>query len=178
MKLTTLIISTLIPTLLSLPVSAIELSDLSKVDISSTEQLKKSVSELNPIKSNDMISYATKQLNLPESTVSGGISSLLKVAKDNLSSDNFAMISKAIPETDNYLAQAPKVPKSSLSSLLSNTGATDKKASSLNYLNSSFEQLGISSEQMLPMLNTLSGYLEKSGYGEAASYLQKGLSFL
>ena len=88
------------------------------------------------------------------------------------------MISKAIPETDNYLAQAPKESKSSLNSLLSNAGDTGKKANSLHYLNSAFDQLGISSEQMLPMFSAFSGYLEKSGYGEAANYLQKGLSFL
>jgi hypothetical protein len=177
-KLTTLLIPALLPALFSLPLSAIELSDLSKLGTSSTEQLKKSVSELNPIKTNDMINYAAKQLNLSESSVSAGFASLLKVAKDNLSSDNFAMISKVIPETDNYLTQAPKASKSSLTSLLSSAGDTGKKAESLQYLNNAFEQLGIPSEQMLPMLNAFSGYLEKSGYGEAAGYLKKGLSFL
>lgn len=178
MKLTTLLITTLIPTMLSLPTSAIELSDLSKINTSSTEQLKKSVTELNPIKTNAMISYAAKQLNLSESTVSAGFSSLLKVAKDNLTSENFAMISKVIPDTDDYLKQAPKAQKSSLSSLLSSSGDAGKKAESLNYLNSAFEQLGISSDQVLPMVNAFSGYLEQSGYGEAAGYLEKGLSFL
>jgi len=169
---------TLISTLVSLPVSAIELSELSKIDTSSTEQVKKSLSELNPIKANDMIRYVAKQLSLPESTISAGFSSLLKVAKDNLSGDQFSMISKAIPETDNYLSKAAKESKSSLNSLLSNAGNSGKKANSLHYLNNAFDQLGISSEQMLPMLNAFSGYLEKSGYGKAANYLQKGLSFL
>lgn len=178
MKLTTLLLPTLISTLLSLPASAIELPDLSKVDTSSTEQLKKSVSDLSPVKTNAMISYAAKQLNLSESTVSAGFSSLLKVAQDNLSSDNFAMISQVIPETESYLKQAPKTKKSSMSSLLSSAGDAGKKAESLNYLSSAFEQLGIPSEQIIPMANAFSGYLEKNGYGEAASYLQKGLSFL
>ena len=178
MKLTRLLVPTLIPALFSLPISAIELSDLKKLDTSSTEQLNKSINKLNPIKTNDMIGYAAKQLNLPESAVSAGFASLLKVAKDNLSGENFAMISKVIPETDKYLKQAPKAKESSLSSLLSSTGNTGKKAESLNYLNSAFEQLGISSKQIIPMANAFSGYLEKSGYAEAASYLQKGLSFL
>jgi len=177
-KATLLLVPTIISSLLSLPISAIELSDLSKVDVSSTEQLKKSISELSPINTNDMISYAAKQLNLPESSVSAGFASLLKVAKDNLTSDNFAMISKVIPDTDDYLKQAPKASTSSLSSLLSSAGDTGKKAESLNYLTSAFEQLGISSDQVLPMLNAFSGYLDKNGYGEAASYLEKGLSFL
>lgn len=178
MKISTLLIAALIPALLSQPSLAIELSDLSKIDTSSTKQLKKSVSEVNPLKTNAMISYAAKQLSLPESTVSAGFASLLKVAKDNLSSENFAMISNVIPDTDSYLKEAPKAPKSSLGSLLSSTGDAGKKAESLNYLNSAFEQLGISSDQIVPMANAFSGYLDKSGYGEAASYLQKGLSFL
>jgi hypothetical protein len=177
-KPTSLLVPTIIAALFSLPVSGIELSDLNKLDASSTEQLKKAVTDLNPIKTNDMISYAAKQLNLSEETVTAGFSSLLKVAKDNLSNDNFSMISNVIPETERYLKQAPKAEKSQLSSLLASAGDTGKKAESLSYLNSAFEQLGISSEQIIPMANAFSGYLEKSGYGEAASYLQKGLSFL
>lgn len=178
MKLTTLIISALITALICQPTLAIELSDLGKADTSSTKQLKKSLSELSPIKAEDMISYTAKQLSLSESAISAGFSSLLKVAKDNLSADKFAIIGKAIPETDNYLAKAPKESKSSLNSLLSNAGDSGKKADSLHYLTNAFDKLGISSEQILPMLKTLSGYLESNGYGEAASYLQEGLSFL
>jgi hypothetical protein len=174
MRLTALII----PTLLSLPISAIELSDLKKLDTSSVEQLKKSASDLSPLKTNDMISYAAKQLNLSEGTVSAGFGSLLKAAKNNLSSDNFAMISNVIPNVDNYLDKAPKESTSSLTSLLSSAGDSGKKAESLNYLNSAFKQLGISSEQVPAMLDAFNGYLTNNGYGEAAKYLQQGLSFL
>jgi hypothetical protein len=178
LKLAQLLIPTIITTLLSLPTSAIELSDLSKLDSSSTKNLKKSLSKINPVKTSAMVSYAAKQLNLSEDSVSAGFASLLKVAKDNLSNDNFAIISKAIPDTEGYLKQAPKIPKSSLNSLLSRAGDSGKEASSLHYLNSAFEQLGISSKQIIPMANAFSSYLEKGGYDEAASYLKEGLSFL
>lgn len=174
MKLTALAI----PVLLSFPVSAIELSDLNKLDSSTTEQLKKSVSDLNPLKTNAMISYTAEQLNLSESSVSAGFGSLLKVAKDNLSGDNFAMISNVIPDVSSYLDKAPKESTSPLNSMLSSAGSSGKKAESLNYINSAFEQLGLSSEHVPLMVTSFSSYLEKNGYGEAASYLQKGLSFL
>ena len=169
----------LLPILLSLsaiPASAIELADLTK---SSTQQLKSAATEqLAPLETNAMVNFAAEQLNLSPNTVSAGLGSLLKVAKDNLSSDNFSLISKAIPDADKYVAKAPSISTDSLSSLLSGAGSAGKKADSLQYLNSAFEKLGISKEQVPALLNTFTGYLEKSGYGEAAGYLQKGLSFL
>ena len=74
-----------------------------------------------------MIEYAAKQLNLSKDTVSASFGSLLKVAKENLNQDNFAVISKAVPDAQNYLDKAPKVTKSSMSSLFSSAGAVSKK---------------------------------------------------
>ncbi|MBU2893268.1 DUF2780 domain-containing protein [Colwellia sp. D2M02] len=175
----------LLPALLSLsvlPVSANELADLTKSAAqSATKQVTSASQEqTKPLQTNAMISYAAEQLNLSESTVSAGFGSLLKVAKDNLSGENFAMISKVIPDLDSYLSQAPEVAesKNSLNSLLSNAGDAGKKAESLQYLNSAFEKIGIPKEQAPVLVNTLNGYLQSNGYGQVATYLEKGLSFL
>ncbi|KGJ89750.1 Protein of unknown function DUF2780, VcgC/VcgE [Colwellia psychrerythraea] len=125
-----------------------------------------------------MIKYAAKQLNLSKDTVSASFGSLLKVAKDNLNQDNFALISKSVPDAQNYLDKAPKVAKSSMSSLFSSAGAAGKKAEGLDYLNSAFKKLGVSSEQVPDLINSFSGYLDKSRYKEAAALLKQGLSFL
>jgi len=155
---------------------AIDLGDLTKT---STEQLKSVVKDTGiPLKTNAMIEYAAKQLNLSEGTVAASFGSLLKVAQDNLSQENFALISKAVPDAQNYLDKAPKATKSSISSLFSSASETGKKAESLEYLNSAFDKLGISKEQIPALVNSFSSYLDKSGYKEAAVSLKQGLSLL
>lgn len=178
MKITSLFLTTSIAVsaLTSLSVAAINLDSLSK---SSSEQIKTAAKSAGiPLETNAMIQYAAKQLNLSESTVSASFGSLLKVAKDNLSEENFALISKAVPDTQTYLDKAPTVNKSSMSSLFSNTGEAGKKAESAEYLTSAFNKLGISSDKIPSLLNTFSGYLEKSGYSDAAEKLKQAVNFI
>ncbi len=157
-------------------VQAIDLKSLSK---SSTEQLKMAATEAGvPLDTDAMIAYAAKQLNFSESTVSSSFGALLKVAQDNLSSENFALINKAVPDAQKFLDKAPKVSTSSITSLLSDAGSAGKKADSLNYLNAAFDKLGVSRQKIPELVNSFSTYIDKSGYGDAAASLKKGLSFL
>ncbi|MFT7568026.1 MAG: hypothetical protein ACI846_002342 [Pseudoalteromonas distincta] len=168
--------SVALTSLTSISASAIDLGAITK---SSSEQLKTAAKDAGvPLETNAMIEYAAKQLNLSESTVSASFGSLLKVAQDNLSPENFSLISKAVPDAQSYLDKAPKVEKSSMSSLLSSAGDAGKKAESVDYLNTVFKKLGVSSEQASGLLSSFSGYLDKSGYKEASTLLKKGLSFL
>jgi len=171
-----LTVSVAIVNLTSFSATAIDLGSITK---SSAEQLKTAAKEADsPLQTNAMIEYAAKQLNLSPKTVSAGFGSLLKVAQDNLSPDSFALISKAVPDAQSYVNKAPKVAKSSINSLFSNAGAAGKKAESLDYLNSAFKKLGVSSEQVPELVNSFSSYLDKSGYKEAAASLKQGLSLL
>ncbi|MCP4987007.1 MAG: DUF2780 domain-containing protein [Colwellia sp.] len=178
MKSSTLYIATSIAlsSLTALPATAIDLGSISKT---STEQLKSAAKGISyPLQTSAMIKFAAKQLNLSETTVAAGFGSLLKVAQDNLSQENFALINKALPDVQSYLDKAPKVSKSAMSSLFSSTGDTGKKAQSIDYLNSAFDKLGISKEQIPSLISSFSSYLDKSGYKDAATALQQGLSFL
>jgi hypothetical protein len=161
--------------LTSISATAIDLGDLTK----SSDQLKAVAESAGvPLQTNAMIEYAAKQLNLSEGTVAASFGSLLKVAKDNLSQDNYALISKSVPDTQHYLDKAPKVKTSSISSLFSSAGEAGKKAESMDYLNSAFNKLGISTEQIPGLVNSFSGYLDSNGYKEAAALLKQGVSLL
>lgn len=174
-KLKTLYVSVTIA-LTSLSTNAIDLGELAK---SSTAELKTVAKDAGiPFQTSDMIGYAAKQLNLSESTVSASLGSLLKVAKDNLSQDNFALISKALPDAQTYVDKAPKIDSSAMSSLFSKVGDAGKKADSAEYLTAAFKKLGLSSNQIPSLIDTFTGYLENSGYGDAANKLKQGLSFL
>ncbi len=169
-------ISIALSSLTALPAAAIDLGSISKA---SAEQLKSAAKEISsPLQTNAMIKYAAKQLNLSETTVAASFGSLLKVAQDNLSQENFSLISKALPDVQSYLDKAPKVSKSAMSSLFSSAGDAGKKAGSIDYLNAAFEKLGISKEQIPSLINSFSSYLDKSGYKDAATALQQGLSLL
>ena len=169
-------VSVALASLTSLSAAAIDLASITK---SSTEQLKSVAKDAGvPLQTEAMIGYAAKQLNLSEEAVAGSFGSLLKVAQDNLTQDNFALISKAVPDAQSYVDKAPKVSKSSMSSLLSSAGDAGKKAESADYLTSAFEKLGVSSDKVPGLISSFSGYLDKSGYKEASSMLKKGLSFL
>ena len=178
MKSSTLYIATSIAlsSLTALPATAIDLGSISKT---STEQLKSAAKDISsPLQTSAMIKLAAKQLNLSETTVAASFGTLLKVAQDNLSQKNFALINKALPDVQSYLDKAPEVSKSAMSSLFSSAGDAGKKAESIDYLNAAFEKLGISKEQIPSLINSFSSYLDKSGYKDAAASLKQGLSLL
>lgn len=127
----------------------------------------------------DLIGYASEQLGLSSDMTSGALGALFKVAQDNLG-DNFSSISEAIPNVDSYIENAPAIAKSSLGGLASSLGGDElgQAAASLSYLNSAFEKLGIPKETILPLVDTVTGYLEANDYGTAASMLKQGVNFL
>ncbi|MCW8866552.1 MAG: DUF2780 domain-containing protein [Colwellia sp.] len=163
--------------LLSMTLSALTLPSMA-VELPSglTEQLKQS-KKVEEVKSNALLSYAANKLGMSEEKVASGLGSLFKVAKDNLSKDNFTMLSSAIPDINSYINQAPESSKSAITSLFGSNDTT-KKVESANYLDSAFKKLGIPKESLPTMVNTVTGYLESNGYGEAAGMLKKGLTFL
>ena len=160
---------------LALPLSAAE-SLTGKLTGKLTEKLLES-DVGGDIAKQALSSYAASQLGLPEGKISGGLGSLFKVAQDNLTKENFSSLSGAIPGMKNYIDLAPAVSKSAIGSLLGNS-KTAKKAQSIQYLDSAFEQLGIPKESLPLLLNSVSGYLQSNGYGDVAGMLEKGLSFL
>jgi hypothetical protein len=155
---------------LALPVLAIELPSALTDKLSETKKTE-------AVQSNALISYAASQLGMSEEIVTSGLGTLFKVAKDNLSTENFSMLSKALPDINNYINKAPDVSSSAISSLFGSNDTT-KKVESAGYVDSAFKKLGIPTESIPTMVNTVSGYLEKSGYGDSAAMLKKGLSFL
>jgi len=130
--------------------------------------------------SNGLVDFASEQLGLSKEVTSGALGAVFKVAKDNLAGDSFASISDAIPGLDGYIDSAPSEVKSSLGGLASSLGDSDevKAIASLGYLDSAFETLGVPKETILPVVNTVTNYLEQNDFGTAAAMLKKGVNFL
>jgi len=146
-----------------------------------TEQVETAAKEKVAEQQSTLVDYAAEQLGLSKEVTSGALGAVFKVAKDNLSNDNFASISQAIPNLDSYLNSAPNVSKSSLSGLASTLGQNNdaaKAAASLGYLDSAFKKLGVPKESVLPLVNVVTNYLEQNNYGTAATMLKQGINFL
>lgn len=187
MKLRTLLVSSLLVTTFS--ANAFDFLDTIKEalglsDKPATEQVQKAAEntaeEAAPQIPTDIVGYASEQLGLSKEVTTGALGAVFKVAKDNLG-DNFSSITDAIPGVENYIQSAPAEAESSLGGLASSLGVDKdlgQAAKSLGYLDSAFEKLGVPKETVLPLVDTVTGYLEANDYGTAASMLKKGVNFL
>lgn len=131
--------------------------------------------------SSTLVDYASEKLGLSKEITSGALGAVFKVAKDNLSGDSFASISEAIPGLNSYIKSAPSESKSSLGDLASALGEKSDEAqamASLGYLDAAFKKLGVPKESILPVVNTITNYLEQNDFGTAAVMLKKGVNFL
>lgn len=192
MKLRTILVSSLLVTTFS--ANAFDFLDTIKeaLGLSSkpaTEQVQKAVEENGTVEDvkeaatqvpSNIVGYASEQLGLSEEVTTGALGALFKVAQDNLG-DNFSSITDAIPGVEDYIQSAPAEAESSLGGLASSLGVDKdlgQAAKSLGYLDSAFESLGVPKETVLPLVDTVTGYLEANDYGTAASMLKKGVNFL
>ncbi|MDP5211468.1 DUF2780 domain-containing protein [Pseudoalteromonas tunicata] len=178
MKLSTLVMSS---ALVFASHSAVAgLSDLTKSLENQAKSVAKDVAQpaAQPAMTSGLIDMAASQFGLSPEIAQAGLGSLLKVAQDHVSKENFAMISSALPDTKQYIQSAPSIKMSGLSAMLGKSSDEAQTAASLGYLDKAFKKLGIPKETILPMAEMLTGYLEQSGYGQASSLLKQGLNFL
>ena len=117
------------------------------------------------LKNTLLADYAAKQLGLPTEQASAALGAVFKTAQGNLSTDDFATIGKAIPGVDSLIEQAPVV------SALTGGG-------NLGYLDAAFKQIGVPKETVMPLVGTVTTYLDQAGMGSAAALLKQGLNFL
>ena len=176
MKFTALIISSSL--MLASHSAVAGLSDLTKSLENQAKSAAKDATQSQPSMTSDLITMAANQFDLSPEVAQAGLGSLLKVAQDHVSEENFAMISAALPETKSYIQSAPNVSMSSLTSMFGQSSDKTQSVASLGYLDQAFKKLGIPKETVLPMADLLTGYLEQNGYGEASSLLKQGLNFL
>jgi len=176
MKLNTLILASSVLLLSACASNSLETS--AKSDSAETNATTAVLSDaVGALKENFLADYAAKQLGLPKEKATAALGAVFKTAQGNLSAENFSSIGKAIPGLDSYIDKAPDV--SSLTGLASSLGGDKAKAgASLGYLDAAFEQIGVPKETVLPLINTVTGYLDQNGMGSAASLLKQGMDFL
>ena len=119
-----------------------------------------------------LVSMVGKQLGVSNAQATGGLGAIFNVAKQQLSGDQFGQIASAVPGMDELLAAAPKAESSSkVGGLLSQAGQYGKALQGGSYLNSAFKQLGLSPENIGPVVDIAAQSLQ--GSNPAAANLLK-----
>jgi len=170
MKLNTLVLSS---SLLLLTACSSQSVDLGADTKSATTSALSEVA--GTLQDNLLAGYAAKQLGLPEGQATAALGAVFKTAKSNLSTEDFSSLGGAIPGLDSIIEQAPTVAGFDLASSL---GGQAESGASLGYLDAAFEQIGVPKETVLPLVSTLTGYLDQNNMGSAAAMLNQGLNFL
>jgi hypothetical protein len=110
-----------------------------------------------------MSSLLQSQLGLSKNQADGGLGSVLSLASENLSSDEFEQLSGAIPGASGLMDSAKSL------------GAVTGPLKNIAGLNSALSSLGIPPETVAQFVPTILDYMGKFGGNDATSLLTKAL---
>ena len=110
----------------------------------------------------DLTSLLTKQLGVSESQASGGVGSMLQLAKEKLTAGEFDSVAKAIPGSQKYLDSAKQ--------LLGGSKVGDASG-----LQSAFSKLGMSPDMVNKFKPIVTNYAGELGGPQVKSLLESAL---
>ena len=118
------------------------------------------------------------KLGITTEQAEGGAGAIFQTAKDSLDEEQFAALSKSVPEMDSLLSAAPQ-PSSSLSGLSGEVSAAlgdDKNTyGNLTELASSFKELKLSPDMVDQFVPVVVDYVRTNGGALTADMLQSAL---
>jgi len=113
----------------------------------------------------------SKELGISSQQANGGAGAIFKAAQGSMSADDFASVSKSVPDMNTLLTSVPNAGAlSGLSGLAALGGDSAKSLGSATALVSSFKDLGLSSDMIAKFTPIISDYVKKAG-GDAVSKL-------
>jgi hypothetical protein len=118
---------------------------------------------ISSLTSNPLVSQLTSSLGLTPTQAIGGAGSLLGLAEENLTDDQFDKVSDAIPGTDALMSQAK-----SLTGISGTTGG-------LSGLTGSLSKLGISQDQVNQMVPAITDFVSKKAGPDVGNLLASAL---
>jgi hypothetical protein len=128
----------------------------------------------------ELISQLTSQLGVSTNQAKGGAGLLFKLAKDQLSGDEFAKVQGAVGGVDDAIAAAPVESEAAglLGGLTSALGGGAEKAGSLASLASGFDKLGLDAGMISKFLPIVLAFVQGKGGDAVKSILGKVLGGL
>jgi len=105
----------------------------------------------------------TSQLGVTDKQATGGVGSILTLAKEKLAAGDFAKVTKAIPGADRYVQQAKTL------------GAVRGKVGGMSGLNSALGRLGLSPDAAAQFTPTVVNFVGKVGGDKTKALLSSAL---
>ena len=112
-----------------------------------------------------MVNMLTEKLGVSNEQATGGAGAVLGYAKNKLSPDDYAKVSKAMPESDSLIKSAPKDDGMSnkLGSMTSSMTGGSESAGGLGSLAGSFGKLGLSPDMVGKFVPIITEYANTQG---------------
>ena len=125
----------------------------------------------------NLVSTLTKSLNVSSQQAEGGAGAIFNAASQNMSLDDFAKVTDALPEVQSLMKAAPSLDTGSgtLGGLSSMLGKSGGGVSSLAGLTSAFSQLGLGSDMVQKFVPIILDYAQNTGGDGVANLLKMAL---
>jgi hypothetical protein len=114
----------------------------------------------------ELVKLLTSELNVTNDQAMGGAGALFNLAKEELSSDEFDQVSKAVPDMSGYLNAIPSLGGGGTGML----GKATQTLVGMPAVTAAFEKLGLSQDMVGLFTPLLVNYVDKKG-GEAVGNL-------
>jgi hypothetical protein len=125
----------------------------------------------------NLVSMLTKHLNVSSQQAEGGAGAIFNAASQNMSLDDFAQVTSALPDVQSLMKAAPSLGTGSgtLGGLSSMLGKSGGGVASLAGLTSAFSQLGMDADMVQKFIPVILDYAQNSGGDRVADLLKMAL---
>lgn len=121
----------------------------------------------------ELIGKLTKELQISDEQAKGGAGALFNYAKENLSSEEFAQVSEAVPDMSGYLNAIPSLGGGKSKGIM---GQATQALVGMPAVTAAFDKLGLSQDMVGMFTPILVNYVDEKG-GEAVGGLLKKVFF-
>lgn len=120
-----------------------------------------------------LVSSLTQKLGVSNEQATGGAGAILGYAKEKLSPEDFATVSKSVPEADSLIKAAPKDDGMSakMGNMTSAMSGGDSSSSGLGSLAGSFGKLGLSPDMVGKFMPVIMEYVNAKGGSKVSGLL-------
>lgn len=125
----------------------------------------------------DLVDLLSSQLGISTNQASGGAGSIFQVAKQNMTTQDFASVADVVPGIDQMLDAAPEAGggSGSLGRISSMLSGSSKKLGGVTGLTGSFEKLGLDAGMVNAFIPIILDYVKNQGGETIANLLKAAL---
>ena len=129
-----------------------------------------------------MVSSVTGSLGVSKAQAVGGLGAIFNYAKDNITTDQYSLLAKALPGVSGLLESAPDVStmtsEGGLGGILDKAASYNESLKAINKVKKQFAALGLKPEMITQFVAKAQSYLDTPEGQQAKQLLTQGLGKL